>query len=235
MFIFIDDDNPLKYWDPLGLWVEVNAESGFTKFSGSDNTVHYLLNIDGAKTFGHAAMLIVNQEGEGLFYSYMASDSLWKVIGGVKSKSVMAELYGTAEDVQNLLRTGNVNFTTDTYIVDDNYDRTISKGVNFNDVIELLGVANSFKGKPYDTYNNNCGTFVMDALSKIDSTMRNEERYSFPNVQYVNMINSIQETWDISSIGSDTTKESIVLRTYIGTYINKTVRSLSMPMLNLHY
>lgn len=55
-------------------------------FDHNKYTVFYLNNMDGAKVFGHNAILVVNKDGTSDFYSYMGTGGLYYMLFAATNK-----------------------------------------------------------------------------------------------------------------------------------------------------
>ena len=64
------------------LWLEVPMREP-RKEPGRDCRAYYLLNMDGMKGLGHAALLLVDEKGEGRLFSYngMEYNIFWCLLG----------------------------------------------------------------------------------------------------------------------------------------------------------
>ena len=234
--------NPLRYWDPTGLWTKIDADYNFSQFTGcgnEKNDVYMLLNLDGAAKFGHAALLLVNESGEGLFYSFMGSDNALKIYLGFNSNSALGSAYGTPEEVNDLLKTGDIAFSYEykssfgnTFVsVDDNYDRALSKEITNEELETMLDEIEVYGSESYNLYTNNCGDFVMNVTGTIDEQINSSRNHALPNVQYVYWEMRASDSWDDIYIGKDTGIEKglEVLYTSIGFM---PVRNVVYPVIN---
>ena len=227
--------NPLKYWDPLGLWSKYIPSNVFSRFSGCDNKVYILLNIDGAKGFGHTALLLVNKKGEGLFYSFMGSDAASKMYMMRDCSSALGELWGTQSDIEELLTTGNIAHSYSGYgnegelkeiNINDNYDRALMKSITGSDIQKIIERASDYKTKSYNLLKQNCGDFVMNAVGSVDLYIALTPRDAIPNIRYKYAELITTGAWDKQYLGVDTKSEKAMELGYSLYLEQKMLRNL---------
>ena len=110
--------NPIRYVDLDGK-TETEAEY----------TVYYLNNMDGAKIFGHNALLIENPDGSSQFYTYTGTGSITDALSGKDSLGYMGSEQLTKEETKDFLRTGNIEITMPGGVNVDNYDRALVREI----------------------------------------------------------------------------------------------------------
>ena len=170
--------NPYVYcWNsPLGL-VDLDGKAPEL----GNYYVYYLNNTDGAKVFGHNALLLINANGEGQVYSYMGviktSDLTEFFAPELESAVGYAKL--DAQDVQKFLQTGNVtlekSYTGSNNVygtTTDNYDRALYKRITEEEYNILYNEMTRVRNEKslYSIYFYNCDTVVLQAVSQIDNS-----------------------------------------------------------------
>lgn len=173
-------DNPLQYVDLNG------KEPG-------EYAVYYLNNMDGAKVFGHNAILAENADGTSDFYSFMGTGGLWDMLKNEDSLGYMGHESLTKEETEKFLETGDIDVTMaggDNEAKNhDNYDRAIKKKIGLEEYDQIVDSAESYiklykegtqggiilenylnsnQDAKYNLYNHNCDTVAGEILGKID-------------------------------------------------------------------
>ena len=108
--------NPIRYVDLDGK-------------TETDYAVYYLNNMDGAKVFGHNALLIENPDGSSQFYTYTGTGSITDALSGKDSLGYMGSEQLTKEETKDFLRTGNIEITMPGGVNVDNYDRALVREI----------------------------------------------------------------------------------------------------------
>lgn len=94
-----------------------------------EHTVYYLLNIDGMKGLGHSALMLVDDQGSGFFYSYNGMQySLMECLVGKAGIGKMKLFELTSDEVKDFLSTGDLEVSDVTEC--DNFDRLSYKYIS---------------------------------------------------------------------------------------------------------
>lgn len=122
--------NPMNYVDP----------------SGQDGEIYYLNNVDGAKGLGHNAILIVNNEGEGTFFTYMTGEGTpLEVYKGKSIIGYMDEVTLSMDEVTEFLLNGDILVhMAGGEENEDSYDRALKRTISDEKVIETIETARKF-------------------------------------------------------------------------------------------
>lgn len=116
----------IVFWD-------VPFESRAPKDSNDPCAVYYLLNIDGMKGLGHAALMLVDEEGNGQVFSYNGMQySLLECLAGKSGVGKMKVFDLSREEVEEFLNTGNLQ-VEDTAEC-DNFDRVLYRYISRNEL-----------------------------------------------------------------------------------------------------
>lgn len=90
---------------------------------------YYLLNIDGMKGLGHAALLLVDEQGEGQIFSYNGMQyNLFQCLLGKAGMGRMKQFSLDREAVEGLLLTGELS--AGEYEECSNFDRALWRGIS---------------------------------------------------------------------------------------------------------
>lgn len=104
--------------------------------------VYYLNNMDGAKFFGHAAVLIENDDGSSEFFSFMGIDNLKLTIQGHDVASHIGHEILSTLETEEFLRTGDIWIRMpDNTLNFDNYDRALRREITEEEKMKMLDFA----------------------------------------------------------------------------------------------
>lgn len=110
------------------LWDKPFEECNAIDTSGSC-AVYYLLNIDGMKGLGHTALMLTDEQGEGLIYSYNGMQySLTECLLGKAGIGKMKVFPLGSEEVSEFLTTGDLQVEDTSEC--DNFDRMLYRYVS---------------------------------------------------------------------------------------------------------
>ena len=180
--------------------------------------VYYLNNIDGAKVFGHNALMLVDNEGNGKVYSYMGvidSDKLTDFFA-LTLDSAMGYAELNPEQVAKFLADGEIDLTkrkieSGEMMIDthDNYDRALTKRITEEEYWILYNEIERVKREDatYSIYVYNCDTVVVHTISMIDPQFNG---YATGNMK-VDLWNSIRgpKDWMMRNFTPDASFNSI--------------------------
>ncbi len=138
------------------------------------NKIYYLNKEDGAYAFGHAAILLVNSEGNGTFYSYASQLSI-ELLVGLDVPAQMGKLYMTSDQIKSFLHTGKLKGIKDWKGNPYNEEGTdhytgfilmpIPKNESDNDMYMKAEAIYQNPGN-YNLFENNCNHTVQQILEK---------------------------------------------------------------------
>lgn len=98
--------------------------------------IYYLLNIDGMKGLGHAAFLLVDEQGEGLFYSYNGMQySLPECLLGKAGIGKMKSFALNREQTEQFLTAGDLEVSDTSEC--DNFDRALYRCISRGDYEQI--------------------------------------------------------------------------------------------------
>lgn len=102
--------------------------------------IYYLLNIDGMKGLGHAAFLLVDEQGEGLFYSYNGMQySLPECLLGKAGIGKMKSFALNREQTEQFLTAGDLEVSDTSEC--DNFDRALYRCVSLLNNFEIVATS----------------------------------------------------------------------------------------------
>ncbi len=183
----------------LVLWDAPFQERRIEKLQNSC-AVYYLLNIDGMKGLGHAALLLQDEQGNGLLYSYNGMQySLLECLIGKEGIGKMKVFALSADEICEFLSTGDLK-VEDTAEC-DNFDRVLYRCISREDYEavqkgtvkymeagaefeRLYAAAYDSAGEEleafleqedlprYQIYTHNCDTVARELIAQIDEEMR---------------------------------------------------------------
>lgn len=171
--------------------------------------IYYLNNIDGAKSFGHNAILFVNRVGTGEFYSYMGGgENLWQTItqktGGYFWHGHMNE-----NELYDFLRTGDINVQMGNGQINfDNYDRALMKEISPKEYRDAMLRAEKYEKNPpaYQLFTNNCDDVSIEIIGNLAENVDMIE--ILPNNSFY-LRSQVWEDWQFISIGKNSMNENI--------------------------
>lgn len=177
--------------------------------------VYYLNKGDGAKGFGHAAILLLNSEGNGTFYSFAAKLST-NLLVGLDVDAQMGKLYMIMDQINDFLETGILAGIKDyqgiVYNGDgtDHYSGFIYMPVSNKQIsIEMVRKAEDIYSVPgyYNLFENNCNHTVQQILEKggMDFTPTGGSAIDEQNT----MVDFLVSNHKISSIVAQIIKDSL--------------------------
>lgn len=179
------------------------------------NLVYYLNKEDGARGFGHAAILLVNSEGNGTFYSYASKLSVDLVVG-FDVDAQMGKLYMTTDQINRFLDTGRLSGIKDNEGNDYNGDGTdhysgfiLMPFSNKGTHIDMYSKAEEIYKTPgkYNLFENNCNHTVQQILEKggLDFTPTGGSSIDEQNT----MVDLLASNHRISSVFAQLVKDSL--------------------------
>ncbi len=185
--------------------------------------VYYLNNIDGAKVFGHNALMLVDNEGNGKVYSYMGiinSDKLTDFFA-LTLDSAMGYAELNPEQVAKFLADGEVSLNKSKIgtgqVMEgthDNYDRALTKRITEEEYWTLYNEIERVKREDatYSIYVYNCDTVAVRTISMIDPQFNG---YATGNMK-VDLWNSIRgpKDWMMRNFTPDASFNSIKKQAY---------------------
>lgn len=216
----------------LGIRVMMNLSIGSRslEIKPSECVFYYLLNIDGMKGLGHSAFLLVDEQGEGVFYSYNGMQySLSECLAGKAGVGKMKEFQLTAEEVAELLDTGNLQVSDVSEC--DNFDRILYRSISGEEYRQIqenikiyIQVGEEFEqfGEVitemaevplYQIYHHNCDTVAREQIALVDTQVAeyNETRRKLtPARNYKGMCRYMDSLWGYGKIGSDSFVERVL-------------------------
>ena len=179
---------------------------------GQDCRVYYLLNIDGMKGLGHAALLLVDEDGEGRLFSYNGMEySLFWCLFGKEGLGKMKEFSLDAPSVRRLLQTGELE--PEEYEECRNFDRALWRYLSREDYERILSGTELYldprepSAPLYQIYTHNCDTAARELIGIADAEM---QRYNAgrtrltPGGNYKRMWRKFGDTWGFTFLGKDT-------------------------------
>ena len=191
--------NPLNFADRNGnMPEEKNCE------------VYYLNNIDGARIFGHTALLIVASDGSSDFYSYSGTDPLLKVITGSTSQGILASVKLNSTETENFLATGDINIEVSGGYNFDNYDRALKKQISEQEREILNKKTQEYTHAMYNLYTYNCDTVTGLIISKIDEKFLDCQKGMLnllPNNSFYVRKELLKDEWESVELGDIDLKE----------------------------
>lgn len=191
--------NPVNYVDLDGREAEE-----------ADYSIYYLNNMDGAKGLGHSAILLVDEDGQGDFYSYMGGgNDIWQTITQWTGGYIAHKQLNNTE-VNNLLATGDIwiemqnkkkNF--------DNYDRALVNEIAESDYVKIIEKANDYCNNPpnYQMFGYNCDSFAVELISIVTPDIKMPEL--MPNNSFY-MRGKEWKDWELISIGKSSITERLL-------------------------
>lgn len=192
--------------------------------------MYYLNNMDGAQVFGHNAMLLVDDNGNGKAYSFMdyiPNDNQLNHFR-LTNESRMGYTELSPDMVEKFLQDGDITFikyhtgnvdengnptkkVDGNCITTDNYDRALRKKLTEEEYQILLDEMKSIcmdGDIKYFIYAYNCDTAVVDAISKIDSDFNGYGTKNFKN-NMLNMLMLGPKDWVMRNLTPNTSFNSI--------------------------
>lgn len=111
--------------------------------NGQTCQVFYLLNLDGMKGLGHSALMLVDGHGEGRLFSYNGMQyNLIQCLMGKEGIGKMKEFGLSADEVEELLETGNLN--VEDFAECDNFDRALFRYIDREQYDRILMEAEKY-------------------------------------------------------------------------------------------
>lgn len=139
-------------------------ETDFTTIT----TAYYLNDSDGAESgpfdFGHAAIFIKNENGQGILFSYYPEDT--SNIGNAPSEMRIGVYYASGSN--NLLNGGTVTaVSTKGKVVKESYDRNIAYNVSNTNGLKMVkeGINIAILNPIYDLTSHNCDHIAVQILA----------------------------------------------------------------------
>ncbi len=188
------------------------------KVSGQDCRVYYLLNMDGMKGLGHAALLLVDEKGEGRLFSYngMEYNLFWCLLGK-KGLGKMKEFSLDVSAVERLLLTGDL--LSEEYEECRNFDRALWRYLSGEEYEKILQGTEAYLDPPgpdtplYQIYTHNCDTAARELIGLGDPDMdrynRSRTRLT-PGGNYKSMCRELGSQWGFTFLGEDTLWERAI-------------------------
>ena len=175
--------------------------------------VYYLNNTDGARIFGHSALLIVASDGSSDFYSFTGTGALSSAIKGndISARLISVELNPTETD--NFLDTGDINIKIDKGYNFDNYDRALKKQISEQEREILNKEAQDYTNAMYSLYTYNCDTVAGLIISKIDEEFLDCQKGMLnllPNNSFYVRKELLNNEWESVEIGDVDLKEKLL-------------------------
>ena len=209
--------------------------SGQTPEEG-EYSIYYLNNKDGAKIFGHNAILLVDSDGKGEFYSFMGTGSQWEAIQGKTSLGYMGYESLTKEKVDEFLSNGDIDVTMAGGNKNhDNYDRALKHDITYDEYVQIQAGLNSHitifnagrdligqdldayientKGAGYNLYEYNCDDVALEAIEIVDPSITkfyNEMLKTTPNNSYGAISLMVEEPWEKIKLGENNLFENAI-------------------------
>ena len=217
--------------NPVGL-VDLD---GLTPEEG-EYSLYYLNNMDGAKIFGHNAILLVDSEGNGEFYSFMGTGSMEEAIQGKTSLGYMGYESLPKKKVDKFLNSGDIDVTmADDSKNHDNYDRALKKDISEEEYYQIHQSAQlyidfykecdsikdearreayleSHKDVTYNLYSHNCDHVAGEIISVIDSSFTVKPGYITivtPNDSFFVKSSLLDNSWKEITIGDNDYMEKL--------------------------
>lgn len=199
------------------LWLEVPMREP-RKEPGRDCRAYYLLNMDGMKGLGHAALLLVDEKGEGRLFSYngMEYNLFWCLLGK-KGLGKMKEFSLDASAVEGRLLTGDL--PSEEYEECRNFDRALWRYLSGEEYEKILQGTEAYLEPPgadtplYQIYSHNCDTAARELIGLADRDM---DRYNrgrtrlTPGGNYKRMCRELGSAWGVTFLGEDTLCERAI-------------------------
>ena len=192
-------------------------------------SLYYLNNMDGAKIFGHNAILLVDSEGNGEFYSFMSSNPLKEALMGKSSVGYMGYEKLTKEEVDTFLSSGDIDVTMANGSENhDNYDRALKRDISYDEYAQIQeGLSyyvaryndreniedqsldtfiESLNGTGYNLYEHNCDDVTLEAIAMVDASIKKNYDNMIkttPNNSFAAVLAMADESWEIIKIGNN--------------------------------
>lgn len=147
---------------------------------GNTCVAYYLLNIDGMKGLGHSSFMLVNERGEGRFYSYNGMQySLLQCLMGKAGIGKMKQFNLSAEEVTIFLSTGDLQVSDVSEC--DNFDRALYRYISEEEYETIVKEAESYiqVGEEYEALyaeiHSSTGDALVDAQGRMEVFLAQED------------------------------------------------------------
>lgn len=191
--------------------------------------------MDGAKAFGHNAILVVNKDGTSDFFSYMGTGKLGDTVRGKESLAYMGHVEMKVDETEEFLNTGDIKVPVPGGGENpDNYDRALRKTITETEYNQIMSASENYvnlydnaneanidieeylennKDAAYNFYNHNCDTVTGEILGLIDDrfvSCHDGILYTTPNNSYYVRKVLLSEEWEEINMGKNNIFEKTI-------------------------